>query len=244
MPLVLIMVPKTEKYIFHLKQMASVVITVESQKSKTSISQCFRCLRFGHAQSRCTVKPRCVKCAGEHHRTECNKNKGTPPKCANCGGSRTASYRGCSSWPQRRKKTPSKPVLGGVTYAKTTKTNAQPAPNNMSLTELTLRLGHTDSNKRQNCTIGRPQRKKKNRNWGYNSTNCNSIPIPFRDLAIGTYRSVLNLFSHKLKNSSTRPINCFFERIVNRNIIYIVKCPSVPTGRPVQPRIQRWILTH
>lgn len=86
MPLVLIMVPKTEKYIFHLKQMASVVITVESQKSKTSISQCFRCLRFGHAQSRCTVKPRCVKCAGEHHRTECNKNKGTPPKCANCGG--------------------------------------------------------------------------------------------------------------------------------------------------------------
>lgn len=94
MPLVLITVPKTEKHIFHLEEIAKVIITVESQHSKARVNQCFRCQRFGHAQSRCTIKPRCVKCAGEHHYTECEKIKESPPKCANCGENHTASYRG------------------------------------------------------------------------------------------------------------------------------------------------------
>lgn len=136
MPLVLVTVPKTEKNIFNLKHVNRVVITVESQRPKTRVSQCFRCQRFGHAQSRCTVKPRCVKCAGDHHYSECNKDKNTPPKCANCGENHTASYRGCSKWPQLKKTQASKQTTEGVSYAKAAKSYTETTQNNMSLTEL------------------------------------------------------------------------------------------------------------
>lgn len=140
MPLVLITVPKTEKQIFHLKEVARVLITVESQHQKTRINQCFRCLRFGHSQRNCTVKPRCVKCAGEHLYTDCQKTKETPAKCANCGENHTASYRGCRYWPQLRKsKTSPKPVTQDRTYADSAKANtnqSQPQTNNMSPAEL------------------------------------------------------------------------------------------------------------
>lgn len=136
MPLVLVTVPKTEKNIFNLQHINRVIITVESQRPKTRISQCFRSQRFGHAQSRCTVQPKCVKCAGAHHYSECNKSKDTPPKCANCGESHTASYRGCTKWPQLKKPATSKPATEGVSYATTTKSDTQPTPNTMSLTEL------------------------------------------------------------------------------------------------------------
>lgn len=105
MPLVLVTLPKTEKNIYNLEHIAKDVITVESQRQKARISQCYRCQKFGHAQSRCTVKPKCVKCAGDHHYSECPKSKDSPPKCANCGESHTASYRGCRSWPQLPKQT-------------------------------------------------------------------------------------------------------------------------------------------
>lgn len=136
MPLVLVTVPKSEKNIFNLQHVSRVVITVESQKPKTRINQCFRCQRFGHAQSRCTVMPKCVKCAGDHHYTECTKSKDAPAKCANCGESHTASYRGCRSWPQPKKQTLSKPTSEGPSYAQATKQNTQTAPSTISLTEL------------------------------------------------------------------------------------------------------------
>lgn len=135
MPLVLVTVPKTEKHIYHLKHIANVSIGVESQRQKAQITQCFRCQRFGHAQSRCTVRPKCVKCAGNHHYTECEKDKNAPAKCANCGENHTASYRGCSSWPQPRRNI-EKPKAEGTSYAQVTKSDAQTTSSNMSPAEL------------------------------------------------------------------------------------------------------------
>lgn len=132
MTLVLVTVSKTDKHIFNVKHVSRVVVTVESQRTIARVSQCFRYQRFGLGQSRCTVMLKCVKCAGDHHYTECNKSNRDPPKCANCGESHTASYRGCGNWPQVKKQTTSKLVSDGECYAKTVTPNTCPTPNTMS----------------------------------------------------------------------------------------------------------------
>lgn len=40
----------------------------------------------------------CVKCAGKHPTHDCKKSINEEPKCANCSGAHTASYRGCSEF--------------------------------------------------------------------------------------------------------------------------------------------------
>lgn len=72
------------------------IVTVETRKKSTNMPQCHRCQRFGHTKNYCTLPPRCVKCAGNHSHTECNKLNKEKPKCVNCGGEHAASYRGCS----------------------------------------------------------------------------------------------------------------------------------------------------
>lgn len=74
MPLILVILPKLEKHIYHLIKIANVVITTESHQ-KAIISQCFKCQTFGHDQSRCTASPKCVFCTGSHQTCECGKNK-------------------------------------------------------------------------------------------------------------------------------------------------------------------------
>lgn len=98
--MVLVTVPKTENSIYKIRDILGLVVTVEDQKSPNRVSQCHRCQRFGHAQSRCAANPKCVKCAGNHLTSECTIDKQTPPKCANCLQQHPASYRGCSAWPK------------------------------------------------------------------------------------------------------------------------------------------------
>lgn len=98
--MVLVTVPRTEKSIYEIKDILGLIVTVEDQKSSKKINQCHRCQRFGHAQSRCTANPKCVKCAGNHLTSDCNIDKQTPPKCVNCKQQHPASYQGCSAWPK------------------------------------------------------------------------------------------------------------------------------------------------
>ncbi|GBM92277.1 hypothetical protein AVEN_29897-1 [Araneus ventricosus] len=68
-----------------------------------------------------TVK--CVLCAEEHESRTC-PNKRNPeftPKCANCGGPHTASYRGCPNFPKIKKVTTEK------TFASVLKERRQPS---------------------------------------------------------------------------------------------------------------------
>lgn len=60
------------------------------------VTQCYRCLKYGHSASRCSVdKEICANCATPGHKSsECNINL---PKCVNCRGSHSALDRSCSS---------------------------------------------------------------------------------------------------------------------------------------------------
>ncbi|KAJ8909306.1 hypothetical protein NQ315_004678 [Exocentrus adspersus] len=42
-------------------------------------SQCHRCQKFGHGQSRCTAQPKCVKCGADHETGRCEKSREEPP---------------------------------------------------------------------------------------------------------------------------------------------------------------------
>ncbi|UYV83737.1 K02A2.6-like [Cordylochernes scorpioides] len=58
-------------------------IAVESFRTTNRVTQCFNCQSFGHGQLNCFLKPKCVKCADEHHSKIENlpkKVKTTSPK--------------------------------------------------------------------------------------------------------------------------------------------------------------------
>ncbi|KAK9686401.1 zinc finger associated protein [Popillia japonica] len=99
-PLVLVKVPREQKNIYHLREVLSLEITVEALKPNHSIGQCYRCQRFGHAQSRCTAPRKCVTCAGDHEPGTCTRPKQIPATCANCGEDHPANYRGCARFPK------------------------------------------------------------------------------------------------------------------------------------------------
>lgn len=79
--LVLVTVAKSEKHMYQIKEILSLVITVEEQQNNARYSQCHRCQKFGNAQSRCTAEPKCVKCAGSHLTSDCKKDHNRPAKC-------------------------------------------------------------------------------------------------------------------------------------------------------------------
>ncbi|GBM51588.1 hypothetical protein AVEN_830-1 [Araneus ventricosus] len=91
--------------IYKLTTMEYYIIYVEKYVRKT-IGQCFCCQKFAHHSSGCKMEARCVLCAEAHDSRVCpmkNKDNFTP-KCANCGGPHTASFRGCPNFTKLEKK--------------------------------------------------------------------------------------------------------------------------------------------
>nr|CAH7754638.1 unnamed protein product [Callosobruchus chinensis] len=80
MPLVVVILPKTEK------PQQGLSIRVEVQKNSRLIGQCHRCQKYGHAQSYCTASPKCLKCAQDHMTDLCPQTGQEVRKCANSGG--------------------------------------------------------------------------------------------------------------------------------------------------------------
>lgn len=78
------------EFFFHCK------VHVEMKRKPKSIPQCTRCQRFGHTKNYCKLDPRCVKCTGNHHFSQCQKKQNDPVQCVNCNEAHTANYRGCS----------------------------------------------------------------------------------------------------------------------------------------------------
>lgn len=100
MPICLVILTGTQsKNIFELTELFYLKIVVEHYR-KTGPSQCHTCQRFGHGSQNCGNYPRCVKCAGSHRTSDCQKTRDQTPTCANCNGSHTANYRGCPSYTQ------------------------------------------------------------------------------------------------------------------------------------------------
>lgn len=66
-------------------------------KNTRKVTQRHRCRGFGHGTTGCHVKPKCVKCAGEHLSSQCTVAL-EKPKYANCQGNHTANYTGCQAY--------------------------------------------------------------------------------------------------------------------------------------------------
>lgn len=63
---------------------------------------CNKCLEYGHTSKRCTAKPQCTQCPGNHHYLDCPDDETEPdwqPYCQRCKkkGHR-ATYRGCPEY--------------------------------------------------------------------------------------------------------------------------------------------------
>lgn len=71
------------------------------KKSKSSITQCHNCQRFGHVASNCKMQYRCIKCTAVHAPGKCSILKTDPPsdstktQCVNCKGQHTANAKIC-----------------------------------------------------------------------------------------------------------------------------------------------------
>ena len=103
-PLFLITLENNEKgrEIINLDSLLYYKIRIEKYARNPQTTQCFKCQKFDHVSNNCHIDPRCVKCAGPHKTSECQKERSVDASCANCGGKHTANYRGC---PEYKKKT-------------------------------------------------------------------------------------------------------------------------------------------
>lgn len=90
--------------LFHSK------ICVEEPRQKRLLAQCTRCQRYGHTKRYCNLSFRCVKCAGQHDSTLCNKSRETPATCVLCGGTHPANYRGCLIHRELQNRRPARPT--------------------------------------------------------------------------------------------------------------------------------------
>lgn len=141
---------QNNKDIFNITRLAHSVIKFEPPHVKRIIPQCSRCQDFGHTKNYCRKSARCVKCAGVHLTTECERNvRDNNVKCVNCNLNHPANYRGCMVYqqlqkrlyPQLREKinttpqvafNPSQQIQPGMSFAQVTKNN--PQNNNQTLT--------------------------------------------------------------------------------------------------------------
>jgi len=126
MPLCLVHIASnpTAKDIFLVTNLFYVQISVESFKT-SGPAQCFFCQRFGHGSRNCGYPPRCVKCAGNHSASDCQKTSDQTPTCCNCGGQHTANFRGCPQYAAQTLQTRIQ-----------TQTNAKPKAHQTTLTNL------------------------------------------------------------------------------------------------------------
>lgn len=129
------------KEIFNIKTLQYCKITVEAPYQAKGIPQCQNCQQLGHTKNFCKRVPICVKCAGKHLSSTCNKKQNVTPKCALClQEGHTANFKGCSIYQKKIKSqnqqskstvqrlreskndtTPSINPSSGLTYAQVTK---------------------------------------------------------------------------------------------------------------------------
>uniref|UniRef100_A0A182PXA2 Pre-C2HC domain-containing protein n=1 Tax=Anopheles epiroticus TaxID=199890 RepID=A0A182PXA2_9DIPT len=64
---------------------------------RRGVTQCLRCLGFGHGSRNCAMRKRCMNCGQEHGVAECTADATDEPKCANCGGKHRANDKECSN---------------------------------------------------------------------------------------------------------------------------------------------------
>jgi len=73
---------ENNKDVFNIKNLAHCVVKIEPPNKNKGIPQCTNCQQLGHTKSFCHRQTKCVKCAKNHHTTQCEKLPEVPPTCA------------------------------------------------------------------------------------------------------------------------------------------------------------------
>lgn len=78
------------------KVVLDVIVSWEAYRgANRDVTQCMRCLQYGHGSRNCRIKPRCAVCTQQHETKECIIEEAAEAKCANCGGNHRATDRSC-----------------------------------------------------------------------------------------------------------------------------------------------------
>lgn len=95
-----------------IRYISNIVVNWEPYRgSNRDVTQCLRCLNFGHGTRNCHITPTCENCAQSHLTSECPIEGATAYICANCGGPHRATDRNCEKreeYKQIRKEASSK----------------------------------------------------------------------------------------------------------------------------------------
>jgi hypothetical protein len=134
------------KDIFDVEFLQQCKIKFEPPELKPEIAQCSNSQHYGHTKNHCHLRPRWVKCEGDHFTLHCQlKGRSSSVRCVPCDGNHPANYKGCTVYKDLQRKTyPSlhpkqytPPALiqqtlhtqPGVSYAQITSKNLPPTPN-------------------------------------------------------------------------------------------------------------------
>jgi hypothetical protein len=79
LPLFLITLVRNQKSldIFKISNLCNIIVKVEAYKSKSGLTQCYNCQRFGHIWVHCRQPPPCMGCGGGHCHRECPEKENT-----------------------------------------------------------------------------------------------------------------------------------------------------------------------
>ena len=78
-------------------------VSYEVGEYTPEVIQCFNCQNFGHIGKHChATHPVCVFCGVKGHRVKEKKCRTRRPRCYNCRGEHTASYRGCPAYKREK----------------------------------------------------------------------------------------------------------------------------------------------
>lgn len=82
----------TLKQLQEIRSILQVIIRWEPYRgSNRPVTQCQKCLGFGHGTRNCYLTPRCTNCGQSHENQECQAQV----KCANCGGEHLSTDVNC-----------------------------------------------------------------------------------------------------------------------------------------------------
>ncbi|XP_055932741.1 uncharacterized protein LOC129962771 [Argiope bruennichi] len=113
LPLFLVKVRKTGNYknIFNLKHLCFLSVKLEPYRTKNTATICYNCSGFHHSARNCRIKPRCIKCNGNHPTRDCQiKEKIGNPVCINCNATgHLAAWKGCPAIPRAQTQTANYP---------------------------------------------------------------------------------------------------------------------------------------
>lgn len=115
--------------IFDLEVLMYSKVVVESPRPKRQLVQCTRCQQYGHTKTYCNHPYKCVRCAGNHDSSSCQKPKDTPATCALCGQSHPSNYRGCNVYKELQKRRSTSALK-----TKPSPQRQQPVPNSQDTT--------------------------------------------------------------------------------------------------------------